>query len=302
MSLQSTIINSKGVCIIDPSFHADRQANYHLSIQISSSYVMWCVLDIPNKKYIGLEYLPFDQNCSFTEQKEKLENLVNHSDHLKLKFKTVSCSIAHDKFTLVPLPLYSKDKAGLYLNFNIGLEKQSSNNKPNGDSKQVGADKLQNLEAVNVYYAPEMICSVIKRAFPSVAFMHHASPLIESLLLSCKNKNSNTVFINFQKGEFGIALIENNQLKLYNSFHYETKEDFVYYVLFAFEQLKLNPETIELVVLGELDRDSSYFQLLYKYVRNINLISKPETFDYCYGLKELPGQYFYNLYCQYQCV
>ena len=132
--------------------------------------------------------------------------------------------------------------------------------------------------------------------------MHNSTPLIETLILRYKNQDSNTVFVNFQKGEFGILLLEGNQVKLYNSFRYETKEDFVYYVLFACEQLKLNPETIELVLIGELDVESDHYQLLYKYVRNINLISKPDAFSYCYELNELPGQYFYNLYCQYLCV
>jgi hypothetical protein len=264
---------------------------------------MWCVLDIPVKKYIGLEYVPFTHTIPLGEQMAKLENLIQNTDHLRLHYKSVSCSLAHDKFTLVPIPLFNKDTAAKYLNFNIGFENDTSITEENNSiSGQIGVDRLQNLDAMNVYLSPTIFSDCLANYYSSITILHNSSPLIEDLLLRHKNRNSNAMFINFQKGEFGILLLEGNQVKLYNSFCYETKEDFVYYVLFTCEQLKLNPETIEMVLLGEMDEASEHYQLLYKYIRNIRLISKSGIFNYCYQLNELPPHYFYNLYCQYPCV
>ena len=51
-------------------------------------------------------------------------------------------------------------------------------------------------------------------------------------------------------GHFEIIVIANKKLQLYNTFQFTSKEDFIYYVLFTAEQLKLNPEKFELLLLG----------------------------------------------------
>ena len=97
-------------------------------------------------------------------------------------------------------------------------------------------------------------------------------------------------------------VIDKNQLKIYNSFNYQTKEDFVYYILFACEQLSLNPELIETEVFGELDKHSEYYSMLYTYIRNITISKSPGDFEYSYQFEDLPSHYYYNLFSQYLCV
>jgi hypothetical protein len=47
--------------------------------------------------------------------------------------------------------------------------------------------------------------------------------------------------VHFSEGHFEI-IIQNQKLLFFNSFDYQTPEDFIYYVLFTAEQLSLNPE------------------------------------------------------------
>jgi hypothetical protein len=49
--------------------------------------------------------------------------------------------------------------------------------------------------------------------------------------------------VHFSEGHFEIIVIQNQKLLLFNSFDYQTPEDFIYYVLFTAEQLSLNPKT-----------------------------------------------------------
>jgi len=49
------------------------------------------------------------------------------------------------------------------------------------------------------------------------------------------------MFVNLDNKHFEIVVIANNKLILYNSFKYQTKEDYIYYILFTAEQLELNP-------------------------------------------------------------
>ena len=69
----------------------------------------------------------------------------------------------------------------------------------------------------------------------------------------------------------------------------------MYYLIFVVEQLKLNPENIELIITGELDKHSSLSDLLHKYIRNISFAGHNKDFRYSFVFDQLPGHYYYNL-------
>jgi hypothetical protein len=61
------------------------------------------------------------------------------------------------------------------------------------------------------------------------------------------------------------------------------------------EELQLNPESIEMTLLGEIDKSSSIYEVLYKYIRNIDFIERNDFYSYSYAMDELPAHFFYNL-------
>jgi hypothetical protein len=65
-------------------------------------------------------------------------------------------------------------------------------------------------------------------------------------------------------------------LLFFNSFDYQTKEDFIYYLLFTTEQLNLNPEYIKLQLLGDISEESEWFEMAYTYIRNVSLLDVSE--------------------------
>jgi hypothetical protein len=73
--------------------------------------------------------------------------------------------------------------------------------------------------------------------------------------------------VHFSEGHFEI-IIQNQKLLFFNSFDYQTPEDFIYYVLFTAEQLSLNPENFPLELIGNIDSES-HFKIAYKYIRNV---------------------------------
>ena len=66
-------------------------------------------------------------------------------------------------------------------------------------------------------------------------------------------------------------MVQNQKLHLFNSFEYKTPEDFIYYILFTAEQLQLNPENFKLELLGAIVENDAFYQIAYKYIRNISL-------------------------------
>lgn len=79
------------------------------------------------------------------------------------------------------------------------------------------------------------------------------------------------MFVHLAATHFEIIVLQNQHVLLYNSFDYKTPEDLLYYVLFTAEQLQLNPEQFPLEFLGNISTEYPVFQLVYAYVRNVNL-------------------------------
>ena len=91
--------------------------------------------------------------------------------------------------------------------------------------------------------------------------------------MNSKNNSEKQFFVNVAETSFDIVVIENSKLLFYNSFSYNTQEDFIYYILFTAEQLKLNPEKFLLYFIGDVEKDSEIYHITYQYVRNVDFIN-----------------------------
>jgi len=96
--------------------------------------------------------------------------------------------------------------------------------------------------------------------------------------------------------------IEKEKLRYFNSFQYRTREDLAYYIIFVIEQLGLNPDTITLLLMGNIERESERFELLFRYIRNIRLINKSLTKVGKQMLIDFPVSNYFNLLSFAKCV
>lgn len=128
-------------------------------------------------------------------------------------------------------------------------------------------DELECIDTKNVYIPFVNINNFLFQNFGEFEYKHHSSILLEKLFL--QSNASLHFYVNISHSIFDIVVIEDAKLLFYNIFEYQTKEDFIYYVLFTLEQLELNPEETIISLLGDIDKESSLFKVLYTYVRNI---------------------------------
>ncbi len=99
--------------------------------------------------------------------------------------------------------------------------------------------------------------------------------------------------------DFEVVLIEGKKLIFYNTFRHHSAEDFMYYLLFACEQLQLNPENIELVLLGEVERNSALYNVAQKYIRNLKFGERKVDADFSYQLQALPKHSYFTVFSNY---
>jgi hypothetical protein len=258
----------------DESFDAKDLRKYDLTFEIGEKTFGYSVLDIEKNKFIVLGYF-----------RNHLADVANSFSWLGGQFHAVKGIIGNSRFTLIPEALFLESEKESY--FNFLHEKESG--------EAVFSDRLGHLEIYTVYSIPAHIRKEINKVFPKVTLCHISSVLIGNIWMNVKNIAGRKVFLNLREGQFDLLVFEGKQLKYCNAFHFLTPEDIAYYVIFVFEQLNLNPEEIYLTLLGNVDKFSPVYDLLFRYIRNIEFVSRNDGFNYSYLFNDVPGHFYYAL-------
>ena len=140
-------------------------------------------------------------------------------------------------------------------------------------------DDLQKINAKNVYVPYIPINNYLFQNFGAFEYKHHTTIFIEKLL-SLSSSEEKKVYVNVSSKSFDVVVIQNKKLQFSNSFEFETKEDFIYYLLFTTEQLQLNPETLHLVFIGDINKDGELYDISYQYIRNVSFGSRFDSYKY----------------------
>jgi len=211
-----------------------------------------------------LESVNFDKKQTPQALLDELTHSFNSLEALQKQFGKVTIIHDNELATLVPKPLFDETNLVDYLKFNTKILKTDF----------ITYDLLS-IADIRVVYVPLVnINNFIFERFGSFEYKHSATITLNRVLTLEKNSNSLKMYLNIEASHFEIIVVENNHLKFYNRFEYSTKEDFIYYLLFTAEQLQLNPEEFPAVLMGSVDKNDELYQIAYKYVRHVSLLSK----------------------------
>lgn len=283
---------SKGISLIDELVNDNDTNHYDLFLQVGLDGLSYCIVDSRNSKYIALESFTFQNVYNYSVVCENLKVIVEKHPVLSKSFKKVQAALVHNKSTLIPNPLFDSANKMDYIKFNYSVEEEDV----------ISIDSLKNIDAKNLFVVPSCLETTLGELFPSLTIIHHSTSLLENLVANYKNQNDKKIFVHVQLSHFEIIVLEGKHLILYNSFRHQTSEDFVYYLLFVCEQLKLNPENMDLILIGEVERNSAIYTILQKYVRHIKFDARNDNFEYSYKFNNIPRHFYYNLFSQYLCV
>lgn len=272
--------------LFDKALHSGASKKYNLSIQVSLGGFSFCIYDNERDKFIGLASWDFQDVNNDLALNLLLQDFIPEVDALLHQYNKTSVLFDTPKSTLVPNVLFKPEQAGQYLRFNHYTSHDNL----------VRNDYLPLLDAENIWAVDEHVFETVSGFFPSAGYYHYSSPLIESLLLQNKNRGSEeNVFVNVRKNRFDVVVLKGNTLLLHNTFSYKTQQDFMYFLGYVLEFLELNPEKVEVTLLGEIEKNSALYEIAYKYVRNIRFGTRNSDFKYSYVFDEIPKHFYYPL-------
>jgi hypothetical protein len=280
-----TQINS----FIDEAFDAKKVASFQLILQVGMNDLFIAVKQKSQNKYIAFEHYTFQSVYNFDVVSDLISIIGKESKLMVQGYHTVTCLMANNLSTLVPNPLFKEDEKQTYLTFNTSLDPH----------ELIMVDELKNMDAKNIFAVPSSIKDKLSKLFKNISYHHTSSVLINGLLIENKNKTDKKLYVHLQSSHFQIIVIKGKELLFYNTFNYHSAEDFIYYLLFVCEQLHLNPEAIEAVLLGEIEKKSSIYTLTHKYIRNLKFGERIDGADYSYQLQTLQKHYYFTLFNNY---
>jgi hypothetical protein len=237
-----------------------------LSIQVSLTGLSFCCFDTLNNTVTSFNEVHFDTFHKATKIEDLFADAFRDYPELKEAYDEILVIHNNNLSTFVPTALFDENFLGSYLQYNTKVF----------ETDFFAFDEIPNYQMNAVYIPYVNINNFFIDQFGSFDYKHANSILVSKLLVASKNKDEKKMFIHINSGHFEIIVVQNQKLLLFNSFDYNTPEDFLYYILFTAEQLNLNPENFPLELIGTIDTESDYFKIAYKYIRNVALIDVEE--------------------------
>ncbi len=241
-----------------------------------------------------LEHYEFQKIQEQTRLFALLKEIYEYNTYLNAGFwKSIKLSIKNLKFSLVPNSLFAENYAKDILAVNSTI----------ADQDIVYFYKHSSNDTVNIFAAEHALVDWFQKMYPNklVEVVHHTSTMMEGVLQYSTNNQAKSVFVNIEDQIATIAVRDNGALVFINNFKFVTPNDLLYYVMFTYDELDLNTDTIPLVLMGDILKNSDHYQRLYKYIRNITFSRRPEGIKFGYKFDDISEHQYFGLYNTILC-
>ena len=263
------------------SFNIALSDSYHLSVQIGLTHFSYCII---NTSTFSVEYF---KNYQLNNTNDII-NLINDDEVIKSDFFSSSVAFVNFPSTLIPNKFFTKPSAKEMLELNSKTH------------EVINTDVLKEIDVHLAYSIPKELDNIATTYFPKAKQKAQQSILIDEF--SKEYNTEPTAYLYLSENTLNIIAFKNEKLIFNNSFNFETKEDILYYTLFAFEQLKLDANTINTLLFGDITRDDDNFKLLFEYIRNIELGERPDQLKFPDEFNTLENQKYFGLFSQILCA
>ena len=224
------------------------------------------------------------QGSNDTEQHIRM--LMGQESTLQLQFETSKWAWAGPQVTLTPRRLFHADHLPDY--FKILL--------PPGGSYHYAYESLPVFDCYLVYAVETSLQGLTEQHRSREVLVQHLSYALIQAFHHLADHSEHQIFVHFRFQSLQITVFERRNLVFFNSFQFQHANDALYFILLAFEQFKLNPLDLPLVLSGNLVEDSEIFRLLKRYFRTIRFAPLPSSVQLPQSAVELPAHYWFDVF------
>jgi len=163
------------------------------------------------------------------------------------------------------------------------------------------SEKIPAWDVYNIYRIQREIHAVMQQKFSPGRYWHYYSMLLSTIDNQSEIPGSLIRCI-FYPEKFIVVFLKNTHLQLLQTYHYETPEDVIYYLLQICHQFSLSQENLKVIVSGLIEQHSSLYTELLKYFQDLECDHLPEIIETKGLLLNLPEHYFSPILKMALCV
>ncbi|GAA0871025.1 DUF3822 family protein [Gangjinia marincola] len=233
-----------------------------LSILVHQNGLSFCTLDKEKKEVTQLEHTSFKAQKNPIELLDQINFFFEKYSIEKYSYDKVNIVYANDLYAIVPHEVFDENHVADYLKYSIKILKTDF----------IVHDQLASINAHTVFIPLTNINNYIFERFGSFEYRHSTSILIDNLSSLSRKTEQPYLYLHVMSTNVDVLFFKDQNLLLCNTFSYHTPEDFIYYVLFCFEQLKFDTNLVETILFGNISKESTTYNLLYKYIKHISFL------------------------------
>ena len=284
-------IANADINLVDEAFDASKSGSYHLSMQIETGRLSFCVFNTANKKYIALRSYPISFSSQHTSLFNVFHPIFENDSLFRLRYKSSSLLWMTPRCTLVPEHLFDPDKGGLHLTFNQGAVA----------GEHILHYFIRSIHSCCVFSCPKEMTALVRMYQPNIHFFHQLTPFIEPAVTKTPPADNAEVTVLFYSPWLDVAVVKENKLLFYNSFKINAPADSVYYLAGISNLFDIDLKSANIMYAGNLKQMPPEVAILKDFTGNIVECHSSNAFTYSHYITEPFRRDFLNLFNLYRC-
>jgi hypothetical protein len=228
-----------------------------------------------------------NKHISHADYAAAVTNILAQEDMLKQIFASTNIFYNFNTSTLIPAEYFIDDEKSNVCDTIFGQDKAALCFQENVKGNDI---KL-------IYRVPDKVYEALNNVFPKNNFAHSTSEQINFV-----SNNTDTLQCIIYHASIKVLLVKEGKIHLVQYFDYETPADVCYHLLNVCERFQIPAASINLILSGMVDKDSSLFTEVYKYFLHVSLSAAFADVTVAEDLKELPQHFYNHLTALAQCV
>lgn len=276
---------------VDSTYSVENHKNYRLSIQLRLDGFSFAIFSTETKKILKIQefrtFLSKDLNPDQKWQKtnQYLLDILENDSAAFMAFPSVKVILDHKEFHVQAKIFADDTKSEQAISFNQNIRYAHT----------TLSKDLSGIDGVISYTIPSSIHNTISDYFINNKPLHITDVLINDIRILHQNKNiGKRLYVYISDRDIHIMAYD-KELRFSNSFTYSAKEDFIYFILLAYDQLEMNPEEDPIYLMGEISRSSALFNITWQYIRNVHFMGKQLSLTLSNDFDQLPIHQYYLL-------
>ncbi len=252
-------------------FYPDKSIAYRISIQLRLNGFSFILLNDSSLQVLRFQEFRFTtvrngkEEDGWLEVTRYLEEIWSEMGLEGLSFSKIIISLDHNDYHLTPLAYFSTTNSIPTFTFSKNIRYSFSLQ----HSKVLATDRMLS------FSMPLVLLNWVDENFSDYLLIHSCAIFQNEIFKYHKNKKLGTcVYAHVSHGFIHVLAMSNEDFLYLNSFHFHSKEEFIYFILLTYNQLHFNPEECPLYLLGDINPSMAYYKIAFQYIRNVDFFDK----------------------------